>query len=145
MSRRRYAVVDCARDARLYDAVHRCFDPYCLLAGDLPAVLQRVSPWLVPLDDAEPLLALWRREGRDGSWGVFLETSRAPATVLRRLRQLLQAQAPDGRPVLFRFYDPRVLRAYLAQADAQARAQVLGLTDRILAESDVLGGVDASL
>jgi len=33
--------------------------------------------------------------------------------VRRHLRQFLQAQLPDGRVVLFRFYDPRVWRTYL--------------------------------
>ena len=35
------------------------------------------------------------------------------ADVRRHLRQFLQAQLPDGRVVLFRFYDPRVWRTYL--------------------------------
>jgi hypothetical protein len=114
-----YAVVDTARDPMLYDLVHTALDPYCLFAGDLAPELRRTAPYLVPLDDAEQLLNAWRTEGRGQSWGIFLRSPQERARIRRHLRHFNLAQLPDGRRVLFRWWDPRVFRVYLPTCDAE--------------------------
>jgi hypothetical protein len=108
-----YAVVDTARDGRLYDLVHDLPGSVCLFAGEMAAPLRHSSPYLVPLDQAEALLEKWRSIGRGASWGMFLRSSQEPAWIRRRLRTFNLAKLPGGRTVLFRWWDPRVFRTYI--------------------------------
>jgi hypothetical protein len=111
-----FAVVDTAQDPRLLGLVRTCRDHQCLFAGVLDPEIAASSPYLVRLDEREPLLATWRMHGAGRNWGVMIE-SELPSDALRRhLRRFLQAKLPDGATVLFRFYDPRVLPTYLASA-----------------------------
>jgi hypothetical protein len=60
------------------------------------------------------------------SWGVFLRAPVSFRDARRHLRRLLRAELDDGQRVLFRFYDPRVLRAYLPTCTGDEAAQVFG-------------------
>ena len=108
-----YAVVDTARDPRLYELVHTALGPMCLFAGQLAPAVRETAPYLVPLHDAEELLRVWRKDGIGQSWGIFLRSSMESPSIRRHLRKFLMATLPDGREVLFRWWDPRVFRVYL--------------------------------
>jgi hypothetical protein len=108
-----FAVVDTARDPRLYELVHTALGPVCLFAGELAPEVRKTAPYLVPLHDAEELLNVWRKDGRGQSWGIFLRSSMETPRIRSHLRKFLMARLPDGREVLFRWWDPRVFRVYL--------------------------------
>jgi Domain of unknown function (DUF4123) len=78
-----YAVVDAARDNRIYDLVHDALFPACLFATDVVSPMGRNAPYLVPVENAERLIEAWRSKGRGESWGIFLLSS----TERARLRQ----------------------------------------------------------
>lgn len=108
-----FALVDAARDPRLYGLIQRCRDHQNLFAGTIDPSLAAASPYLVRLDESEPLLAAWRAEGAGGYWGILVE-SLLPLAELRRLfRRFLQVRLPDGEVVMFRFFDPRIFATYL--------------------------------
>ena len=113
-----FAVVDTARDRRLYDLVYTALGPVCLFAGQLAPALRETAPYLVPLHDAEELLAAWRKDGIGQSWGIFLRSSMETPRIRKHLRKFLLAKLPDGRQVLFRWWDPRVFRVYLPTCEA---------------------------
>jgi hypothetical protein len=113
-----FAVVDTARDRRLYDLVHTALGPVCLFAGQLAPAIRETAPYLVPLYDAEELLAAWRKEGRGKNWGIFLRSSKETPRIRKHLRKFLLAKLPDGRQVLFRWWDPRVFRIYLPMCNS---------------------------
>jgi hypothetical protein len=113
-----FAIVDTARDRRLYELVHTALGPVCLFAGQLAPAVRETAPYLVPLYDAEELLSAWRRDGIGQSWGIFLRSSRETPSIRRHLRNFLLATLPDGREVLFRWWDPRVFRVYLPTCKA---------------------------
>jgi hypothetical protein len=69
------------------------------------------------------------------SWGVFLRTQATAEIVRRHLRSLLRVRLYDGRPMLFRFYDPRVLRCYLPTCTAAELAEVFGPIDSFVMEN----------
>jgi len=107
-----YAVLDAARDDRIFPAVTSSGAAReCLFAGAQEA-LEKAAPHLVALSPEAPLLETIAREGWGQSWGIFLSTPRPLEDLRRELRRLLRVQLPDGKRVLFRFYDPRVLRTY---------------------------------
>ena len=115
-STRLFAVLDCAVDPRLYDHAAR-LEPQmsrCLFQGRLHPAVKQVSPHLVELTPDDPLTRLWRAEGWGAHWGVWISSGASLHQVWRRLRHFTQATLPSGEgPLLFRFWDPRVLRSFL--------------------------------
>jgi len=56
------------------------------------------------------------------SWGIYVTASRPAGIedVRRQLRQFLLVKSPAGKKLFFRYYDPRVMRAYLPTCDDNA-------------------------
>lgn len=136
---RLYGIVDCARDPRLHALVQDCPQKACLFAGQLEPVLEKVSPWLVALGPDVPLETVWKAHGRGRSWGILVETGLDLASLRRHLRQFLQARLPDGEIALFRFYDPRVWRAYWPSLTQDEQARWTGPGVRFIAEPEPEG------
>jgi hypothetical protein len=131
-----HALVDPARDpainAELATAGLRSF---CLYGADLPQVLVAVAPHLVPLVEGARFGHAFASRGRGRAWGVLV-ASHAPAeTLAEHLTGLTRARLPDGREVLFRYYDPRVLRRYLPTCTADELGRVFGPIEAFLIES----------
>jgi Domain of unknown function (DUF4123) len=115
-----YAVLDGARDRRVRSWIVETRAPaYCLYQGDLPSVLQDAAPWLLRLGRGHGFTERFFEDGWLDDWGVVL-ASNAPVKLLRRhLRRFLLARTEDGRRMVFRYYDPRVLRIYLPTCNAE--------------------------
>lgn len=132
-----YAILDGARDPRIFDMAVTGGAPYeCLYAGNLPYELAEVAPYLVRLRSDDPLTGELLDACWGDSWGVFLH-SRAPLETLRRhFRRFLRVQTEDGRKLVFRYYDPRVLRVYLPTCTETELDTFFGPVDRFLVEDD---------
>ena len=111
-----FALVDGAADPAIEPMVRECRVAACLLSGRLAPDLAAASPWLVRVDPREPLLDAWQNRGQGRSWGLLIESALDLAGLRKLLRTFLQARLPDGEVVMFRFYDPRVFRSYIASA-----------------------------
>jgi len=134
-----YGVIDCARAPAMYDHVARLTPEAadCLFAGRLDERVRRASPHLVELAPADPLSKQWRTTGWGQSWGLLLTSSASLPTVRRRLRHFTMAKLPDGSgPVLFRFWDPRVFRAYFPLVEAAAAGEWFTDIDRYIVETE---------
>jgi hypothetical protein len=108
------AVLDCARDERIFDRIERChLDKCCLYAGRLPWAVQRAAPHLVVLDRDDRFTRQLLEEGWGDCWGSFFRTEASMLDVRKHLRTLFRVKDETGRVLIFRWYDPRVLRAYL--------------------------------
>ncbi len=122
-----FAIADMARAPRLYPLISTLnpVDAPCLFAGRIGEELRQASPFLFPLRVAPRIAALWRHEGEGQSWGIFLTSTHGMEAVRRHLRRFLQVRLPDGTgPVLFRFWDPRVLHPFLAAGEPGQLAQL---------------------
>jgi hypothetical protein len=111
-----YALIDAAQDARLYGLLSQSETRTCLFSGRLSPRFAAAAPWLVRIDDREPLLRIWQAHGRGRHWGILCEAEGGIASLRRHFRRFLQAKLPDGTLAQFRFYDPRVFLAYMAGA-----------------------------
>lgn len=133
-----YAVLDGA--AMIPDIVQRlrqhAIKSGCLLPGEIDSELRQVAPHLAQLNDQSAFVEWLLKEGLGKHWGVFLVTPVAFQTLHQHLQTLLHVYSPDSEPLLFRFYDPRVLRAYLPTCDDQQLAQFFGPISCFLAERD---------
>lgn len=109
-----WAILDSARSPRAaYYARFAGFESECLFAGDLDDELRYASPYLVRLEFDDPRTVALISESWGSSWGIFLKSDVGMKTLRQHLRTLLRVRLPNGHLVLFRFYDPRVLRIYL--------------------------------
>jgi len=130
------AVLDCARDERIFAAVERChLDKSCLYAGRIPWVLQRAAPHLVVLEPEDRFTRYLLEEGWGNCWGIFLRTELPMLDVRRHLRTLLRVKDERGRKLLFRWYDPRVLRQYLPTCFSGELRTFFGPVEQFFCES----------
>jgi hypothetical protein len=109
-----WMIVDGARDRRVYSSLLSSYLEYsCLYAGDLAPALEVAAPHLVQLEYEDKYTRRLLEQGWGNSWGVFLKCDASLGQLRRHLRHFLMAQDPAGKPLVFRYYDPRVLRVYL--------------------------------
>jgi hypothetical protein len=130
-----FALVDGAQDDRVYPLVHAEGNDWrCLYGTDLPRVLATVAPYLVALSSHHPFSGYFARYGRANHWGVMLRSTASMDDLAEHFAAMIRARLPEGREVLFRFYDPRVLRAYLPTCTSQELDAVFGPVDAFLIE-----------
>jgi hypothetical protein len=109
-----WALLDGARDRRVFSAVTATYtDNCCLYSGDLPAELKLVAPYLVSLDPEDRTTQYILKRAWGNEWGIFLRSTASMETLRRHLKKFLVVKDQKGKRLLFRYYDPRVLRAYL--------------------------------
>ena len=131
-----WALLDLARDPRIYTALFESrLESLCLYSGRLPRQLELVAPHMVELLPGHPFVTRLLDEGWGRSWGVFVRIQ-DPTILRRHLRRFLIVQDEGGRQLLFRFYDPRVLRIYLPTCNTDELAQVFGPVASYLTEGE---------
>jgi hypothetical protein len=52
-------------------------------------------------------------------WGIFAMSKASLGELYSHFRKFLVVQLPDGKPRLFRFYDPRVIPTFVAACNHQ--------------------------
>lgn len=113
-----------------------------LLARSMPAKVRAVGPWLVQLAQAPQVAAALAKMDAGVPWGYYLHSPVAMTSLRQSLRRFNLAQLPDAeRPVLFRYWDPRVMQVWLDVATDHQRRQLFQWIDRIEAAD---GAFDAS-
>jgi hypothetical protein len=134
-----YVVLDGARDERIYPAIQQLEDTErfcCLYRGELDADLASAAPYLVKLERGAELTAWLLAHGYGDSWGVFLHAT-VPLDELRRhLRRFLMVYDHAGKPMYFRYYDPRVLRVFLPTCTALEQQTMFGPVRAYFAEDE---------
>jgi hypothetical protein len=133
-----HVVLDGARDDAVHALTREFGDVWAHLDdGVVEPSYQACAPRLIALEHwPQAAIAQLLEQGWGRSWGVFLRTKHDFLELRRHLRTLWHAQLPSGEIVQFRFYDPRVLRAYLPICTTTELAQVFGPIEEIVLESE---------
>lgn len=140
-----YAILDCARNRRIYPTVlgtlkhYRCLylSHQLLFMGKMPQVLAKVAPHLVLLNREAAFTRWLISRGWGDNWGIFLTAKADIDTLKNHLRRYLMVRDEEtGKPFYFRFYDPRVFRIYLPTCTSEELADFFGPVARYYAESD---------
>lgn len=122
-----YAVLDGASVPGLLERLYTLEPEFeCLYRGELEPDMAEVAPYLVCLRPDAEFTAWLLAEGWGRSWGVFVASEADMRAVRRHLRAFLVVYGPDGRPLYFRYYDPRVLRLYLPTCEPAELSTVFG-------------------
>jgi hypothetical protein len=122
-----FAVLDGAADPAVI-ALLNAIGATCqsLYEGEQAVDVAPFGPFLVDLKNAHTLLQHLVVNGWGKSWGVFLHADVPFEDLRKHLRHFLIVNTEDGRNLLFRFYDPRVLRMFLPTCDPQQRSEFFG-------------------
>ena len=134
-----FAVLDGARSRRVAPWIRlRTLEYECLYRGDLSPRLRDAAPYVVHLRREDSFTGELLERAWSHAWGIF---TRVPEAVSlerhrRHLRTLLRVKDESGRKLVFRFYDPRVLRQYLPTCTGDEAKEFFGPVPEILAESE---------
>ena len=139
---RLYAILDGARNEGIYAAVATAGCAYeCLYPGELAPDMAEVAPYLVSLSADDSFTRWIIEKGWGNSWGVFVRTPAELRLLRQHMRSLATVYSPDLKPMYFRFYDPRVLRAHLPACKADELARFFGPVSSFLLEDDNPGAL----
>jgi hypothetical protein len=133
-----YAILDGASNEGLLDMLYTEPRPgfECLLTGELAPDMAYVAPYVAELVEGS-LFSKWAlREGWGNHWGIFALSRADLPEVWRHLRALVRVFDPQGNPMYFRFYDPRVLRAYLPNCAQEQLRAMFGPVDKYVVEGE---------
>lgn len=135
-----YVILDAARDERIYERLLETDNANaCLFSGGRAKELAAVAPYLVRLDPVNSI-ARWIIEmGWEKSWGIFVESAAEFQDLKRHLQSLVSVYDDEGKPLFFRYYDPRVLRAYLPTCDGSELRTMFGPVSSYYVEDEDSG------
>lgn len=135
-----YALLDAAREPSIVATLEREPETHqCLYEGKQAEELGAYAPYLVELTADSPLLNSLAGRAMGQSYCVFLTSAKPFADIRKHFRHFLLVQTEDGKEVYFRFYDPRVLRAFLPSCDREELAQFFGPIHAFWAEGREAG------
>lgn len=140
-----FAVLDAAKKDGLLRLLRTSIDPFVSLYDGLRSETEEDgAPYLVRFERQSRLLPRLLGEGWGQSWGIFLESDAPLGEARAHLRRLLVVtREADRRPMYFRFYDPRVLRAFLPIVTPRQKSGFFGPVRRYFAEGPEGDGVCA--
>ena len=108
-----YIVLDGASIPSLQRKLYEMQPPnVCLYRGELTPDLAEVAPYLVRLE----------RDSVFTQWDAEVDFN----TLRKHFRTFLMVEGPNGKPIYFRYYDPRVLRIYLPTCNNEELATIFG-------------------
>jgi Domain of unknown function (DUF4123) len=132
-----WMIVDFARDPRIFSILLECRLQYsCLYSGPLPPALEMAAPYLVQLEYDDRKTRRFIQHAWGNSWGVLLRCDASLEKLRRHLREFLVVRDPAGKRMLFRYYDPRVLRIYLPTCLREEMRTIFGPIERFWMEDE---------
>jgi hypothetical protein len=130
-----YGLIDAAQDPEILALIHEGGCPFeSLYQGESAIVMASVAPYLIQLAPDSLLLDQLVSRGWGNNWGMYLRSHASLKDMRRHFRHFTMVQLPDGQPVYFRFYDPRVFREFIQTCNASEGRTFFEGIDRIYAE-----------
>ncbi len=124
-----YTIFDGASVPGLLNALARHkVEHCCLFSGNLEPDHADAAPYLARLQKDSAFLTWTLENGWGNHWGIFLGVrSGFEFRKLRKhFRTFLMVRSSKGKPLYFRYYDPRVFQVYLPTCNQEEMAHVFG-------------------
>lgn len=140
-----FGIFDGAQNKNIEPLIHNAdATGACLYSGTLDYALKRAAPHLVGLGREQQLSQTLLRDGWLQNWGILTHCSAGTpmAVVKHHFRTLARALGPQGRKLVFRYYDPRVLGQFLPTCTFAEAQRVFGPCTRFLLPSPKRPGVE---
>jgi len=133
-----YCVLDGASVPDLLDQLYGDPRPEfeCLYRGELEPDMAEVAPYLIALHRGSKFADWVITYGWGNHWGLFAVAQTDLPELRFHLRKLNIVYGPEGKPMMFRYYDPRVLRVFLPTCNADQVKNVFGPVERYVAEGE---------
>lgn len=132
-----FAILDGASVPNLPQLLHEHQPEFvCLYRGQLEPDLASVAPYLVQLVANTPFTDQVIKRGWGGHWGIFAITDGDLTAMRKHFRKFLTVHDSEGKPLLFRYYDPRVLRIYLPTCNVEELRTIFGPVSNYLLEGE---------
>ena len=112
----------------------------CLYRGELENGIDEVAPYLVELEQGSEFTNWVLSEGWGNHWGIFMVVKESVSidALLRHFRKLNKVKGADGKIVIFRYYDPRVLRIFLPICESEQVPSFFALVVCFICEDEAL-------
>ncbi len=132
-----FAILDGARSPRIAELLRAStLSSCCLYAGKLSPRLEAAAPHLVHLRPGAPEVEELFENAWGASWGVFVRASGDLEGLRRHFRRFLRVRTEAGQTLVFRYYDPRVLRVYLPTCNVVELSAVFGHVVEFVVEDE---------
>jgi len=106
----------------------------CLYEGEQAVELEDVAPYLIRLYKDNPFTEWLFNTGWGKNWGIFVQSPAGLEELACHFRCFLKVYDEEGTPLMFRYYDPRVLRVYLPTCTEAELSYVFGPVERYIVE-----------
>ena len=137
-----YSVLDGAAIKDLRMKLYETRPPHhCLFPGELEPDMAEVAPYVVQLIPETPFTDWLLGEGLGRNWGIFVHCPHSIREMRKHFRALVKVYTEEGKPLIFRFYDPRVFRRFLPTCNSGELKTFFGKVDTYFVEGEK-GGLD---
>lgn len=119
-----YMIIDAAQDSRIYPTIRAAKRTFsCLYDGwSTPEPLKSVAPYMLKVRKADEFTLWCLMEGFKKSWLLFFAAPEKTLDDMRlHFKRLSFVKSSQGKKMLFRYYDPRVLRTYIPTCTTEER------------------------
>lgn len=131
-----YALVDAAIDESIYPKIVGArVKKESLFRGAKALELAWFAPYLVQLTREDPFTQWFLEKGWGKSLGIFIKTPLGFKELKRHLQTILTVYDESGQSLIFRYYDPRVLRVYLPTCTSQELETMFGQVSYFIMEA----------
>jgi hypothetical protein len=103
----------------------------CLWSGELAPDMQEVAPYLVQLDKKSTFTDWLIKEGWNNHWNIFINSALDFKAFRKQIRKLLIVKSPQGKNLVFRFYDPRVFNSFKEVWNEEQQKEIFIGIDKI--------------
>ncbi len=133
-----YAVLDGAANPALLDHLYGEYPEFeCLYRGELEPDIAECAPYLAKLVFGSPFCEWVINQCWGNHWGIFALSHADLRTLRQHFRKLNMVYEPESnKPLLFRYYDPRVLRLFLPTCDKEQANEFFGPVETFFAEAE---------
>jgi len=122
-----YVILDGAGIPDLLDKLYGLRPEFvCLLPGELEPGMAKVVPYLVRLERNDAFTKWVLERGWANDWGIFVASEADLDALRRHFRNFLIVYNKQGRPMFFRFFDPRALPPVLKTYASKDLQQFFG-------------------
>ncbi|VAW73624.1 hypothetical protein MNBD_GAMMA10-1202 [hydrothermal vent metagenome] len=140
-----YAILDGARNRKIQPML-KSFNQrhYCLFDGELDYSLTRAAPYMMRLEEGSDFTRELVRQAWGNSWGIFAIAPHniSLIRVRRNCKEIAFVESEQGKKMLFRYYDPRVMRVYLPTCLPDELDMIFGPVSAYVMESEDGTGIN---